>query len=169
MIMILAAVAVTGGSSLAAPKPEEEAQKPTEKWLSLVDSGKYEEAWQATSTYSQATIKLELMQRSLIEVRKPLGDVVSRKLKSAEFTKSFPDLPDGEHVILHFITSFTNKSNIVEMVVSTKDKSGGWKNSGYFIKPEKAEQTGAGQPATRPVFGPKGREKPQPEAEGRRP
>ncbi len=145
MIMILAAVAVTGGSSLAAPKPEEEAQKATEKWLSLVDSGKYEEAWKASSTYSQAAIKLELMQRSLTEVRKPLGDVVSRKLKSVEFAKSFPDLPDGEHVILHFITSFKNKSNIVEMVVSTKEKSGAWKNSGYFIKPGEAEQPADGK------------------------
>jgi hypothetical protein len=71
--MILAAVALTGGSSLAAPKPEEKAQKATEKWLSLVDSAKYEEAWKAASTYSQAAIKLELMQRSLTEVRKPLG------------------------------------------------------------------------------------------------
>ena len=144
--MILAAVAVTGGSSLAAPKPEEEAQKATEKWLLLVDSGKYEEAWKAASTYSQAAIKLWLMQRSLTEVRKPLGDVVSRKLKSAEFAKTFPDLPDGEHVILHFITSFKNKSNIVEIVVSTRDKSGAWKNSGYFIKPEMADHPADGKP-----------------------
>lgn len=139
MIMILATVALTGGLALGAPKLEEEAQKSAEKWLSLVDSGKYEEAWKAASTHSQTTYKLELSIRSLTEVRKPLGDVVSRKLKSAEFTKSFPDLPDGEHVILHFSTSFKNKSNIVEMVVSTRDKSGAWINSGYYIKPEKAE------------------------------
>jgi hypothetical protein len=89
MIMILAAVAVTGGSSLAVPKPEEEAQKATEKWLSQVDSGKYEEAWKATSTYSQAAIKLELMQRALTEVRKPLGDVVRNRAKITWTNRGF--------------------------------------------------------------------------------
>ena len=45
-------------------------------------------------------------------------------------------------------------------------------NGREFFKRSKtpiSEQTGAGQPATRPVVEPEGGEKPQPEAEGRRP
>ena len=133
-MLILIASAFTGGSLPAAAKPEEEAQKAAEQWLSLVDSGKYAESWKTAAMYFQNAIKVEQWEQSLSAVRKPLGDVVSRKVKSAKFTKSVPGAPDGEYVILQFTTSFTNKKDAIETVTPMLDKSGAWKVSGYFIK-----------------------------------
>jgi hypothetical protein len=67
-------------------------------------------------------------------VRKPLGSLVSRKLKSAKYTKTLPGAPDGEYVVLQFATSFTNKKEAVETITPMLDKDGKWKVSGYFIK-----------------------------------
>lgn len=133
-MLVLVTAALTIGSSPGAPKPEEGAQKSAEQWLSLVDSGKYGASWKTAATYFQNAIKLEQWERSLSAVRKPLGDVVSRKVKSAKYTKTVPGAPDGEYVILQFTTSFTNKKDAVETVTPMLDKSGEWKVSGYFIK-----------------------------------
>ena len=71
---------------------------------------------------------------SLESVRKPLGSLVSRKLKSAKYSKKLPGAPDGEYVVLQFTTSFTNKTEAVETVTPMLDQDGKWKVSGYFIK-----------------------------------
>ena len=67
-------------------------------------------------------------------VRKPLGELVSRKLKSATFAKSLPGAPDGEYVVLQFDASFENKKEAIETVTPVREKDGKWKVSGYFIK-----------------------------------
>jgi hypothetical protein len=60
--------------------------------------------------------------------------MVSRKFKSAQYTKSVPGAPDGEYVVLQFDTSFANKKEAVETVTPMLDPDGKWKVSGYYIK-----------------------------------
>jgi hypothetical protein len=44
-------------------------------------------------------------------VRKPLGKVISREVKSKSHHTSLPGAPDGEYVVIQFDTSFENKLN----------------------------------------------------------
>ena len=135
VIMLCAIVAVSGGTLFAAAsKPEDEAQKAAEQWLALVDAGKFGEGWNAAAGYLQNAVSQQQFESSLAAVRKPLGDLVSRKLKSAKYTKSLPGAPDGEYVILQFDTVFSNKKAAIETVTPLLDKDGKWKVSGYFIK-----------------------------------
>jgi hypothetical protein len=67
-------------------------------------------------------------------VREPLGKVISRKLQSAQFTKSLPGAPDGQYVVIRYDTSFSNKQSAVETITPMLDKDGQWRVSGYFIK-----------------------------------
>jgi hypothetical protein len=120
--------------SLAADKPEKEAQAAAEQWLALIDAGQFAESWQATASVFQAAVSQPQWKSSLESVRKPLGTLVSRKLKSAKYSKKLPGAPDGEYVVLQFTTSFTNKNGAVETVTPMLDKDGKWKVSGYFIK-----------------------------------
>jgi hypothetical protein len=120
--------------SLAADKPEKEAQAAAEQWLALIDAGQFAESWQATAAVFQSAVSQPQWQGSLESVRKPLGSLVSRKLKSAKYTKTLPGAPDGAYVVLQFATSFTNKKEAVETVTPMLDKDGKWKVSGYFIK-----------------------------------
>jgi hypothetical protein len=120
--------------SLANEPAEKAAQVAAEQWLALIDSGKAAESWQGAASFFQSAVTQTQWQTSLNAVRKPLGALVSRKLKNATYTKTLPGAPDGEYVVLQFDTSFTNKKEAVETITPMLDKDGKWKVSGYFIK-----------------------------------
>jgi len=121
-------------SGFAFAKPEEEAQKAAEKWLTFVDAGNFAQSWETAAGYFKAAVSQEKWKDSLNAFRKPLGVLVSRKLKSAKYLTSLPGAPDGEYVLLQFDTSFTNKKTAVETVTPMLDKDGVWRVSGYYIK-----------------------------------
>ena len=125
---------VAGSLLLAAAKPENEAQKAAEQWLSLVDAGNFAASWKAASTYLQKVVSEDQWQRRITAVRGRLGNPMSRKLKSAKYTKSVAGAPRGEYVILQFNTSFSNKKEVVETVTPVLDKNGRWRVSGYYVE-----------------------------------
>ena len=100
-------VAVTGMASESEKKKI--AVTVAEKWLGLVDEGKYVESWKKAAEYFRNAVKQEQWEESMLAVRKPLGKLVSRKVKSSSYKKSLPGAPDGEYVVIQFETSFTNK------------------------------------------------------------
>jgi hypothetical protein len=133
-ITLIAIVTFAGSLLFGADKPEEIAQKSAEQWLALVDAGNYAESWKTAAGYFQTAVSQDQWEHTIVAVRKPLGDLVSRKLKSAQYTKSLPGVPDGEYVVLQFDTSFANKKESVETVTPMLDTDGKWKVSGYYIK-----------------------------------
>lgn len=60
----------------------------------------------------------------------PLGNLETRKLKDAVFTKTLPDAPDGQYVVAHFDTTFEHKQAAVETVVFSLEKGGSWRVMG---------------------------------------
>ena len=103
-------------------------------WLSLVDEGNYAESWnQAAGLFKNAVTK-EQWQSTVKAVRTPLGKVVARKLKSKQYTKTLPGVPDGEYIVIQYETTFENKKSAVETVTPMLDKDGKWGVSGYYIR-----------------------------------
>ena len=105
-----------------------------EKWLGIVDEGKYIESWKKSSEYFKQAIKQDQWEPAVQAVREPLGKLVSRKVKSASYTTSLPGAPDGQYVVIQFNTSFENKKSGIETVTPKMDKDGVWRVSGYYIK-----------------------------------
>jgi hypothetical protein len=132
VITLFIIVAVFGGLSFA--KPEDEARKAAERWLALIDAGNSVESWKTAAGYFRTAVSQEQWKSSLDAVREPLGVVLSRKFKSAQYTRSVPGAPDGEYVILQFDTAFANKKEAVETVTPMLDKDGTWRVSGYYVK-----------------------------------
>jgi hypothetical protein len=128
----LIVVAVSGMA--AEPEKEKAAVSAAEKWLSLVDEGKYGESWKEAAEYFKNAVKQEQWEQSAQAVRKPLGKLVSRKMKSTAYKTSLPGAPDGEYVVIEFSSSFENKKSAIETVTPMMDKDGKWRVSGYFIK-----------------------------------
>jgi Protein of unknown function (DUF4019) len=118
----------------AQQKPEELAQQSAGSWLVLVDVDKYGESWEQAATIFKAAITKADWQGKVGAVRAPLGKEVSRKLKSAQFTKTLPGAPDGQYVVIQYDTSFEHKQSAIETVVPMLDKDGQWRVSGYFIR-----------------------------------
>ena len=106
----------------------------SQKWLALIDAGNYSECWKQASAIFQGGVAEPSWENSMNTFRKPLGNLVSRKLKSAQPMTELPGAPDGQYVVMQFETSFANKKSTIETVTFMLEKDGQWKSAGYFIK-----------------------------------
>jgi hypothetical protein len=133
LIALILIMAPAKGPAQEASK-EQAAVAAAEKWLGLVDDGRYAESWKEAATPFRNAVKQEQWEQAAQAVRKPLGKLVSRQLKSKAYKTSLPGAPDGEYVVIQFDASFANKKSAVETVTPMVDKDGKWRVSGYFIK-----------------------------------
>jgi hypothetical protein len=122
------------------PARAQEAEKVTDAeaaalaWLALTDAGDYSRSWDQAASIFQSSISKQNWMDALQNVRKPLGNLVSRKVKSAQYAASLPGAPDGEYVVIQYETQFENKKSATETVTPHLEKDGSWKVSGYYIK-----------------------------------
>ena len=121
-------------------KPNEQEQKiklavdSSLKWLGFIDDGNYSKGWDKAAGMFKALVNKEQFKGSVGPVRRPLGKLISRKVKLKNYTKQVPGAPDGEYVIIEFDTSFENKKASVETVVMMLDTNSQWRMSGYYIR-----------------------------------
>jgi hypothetical protein len=130
MGLILTVIAAVGGS----PEKEKPAVASAERWLGLIDQGKYAESWREAAALFRNAINQGQWEQSLQGVRKPLGKLITRKIRTKTYRTSLPGAPDGEYVVIEFESSFENKKSAVETVTPMMDKDGKWRVSGYYIK-----------------------------------
>ena len=110
------------------------AVEPAQTWLQGLDNGNYAPSWTNAAAYFQQAITSEKWVEAVQQVRKPLGPLVSRKVKSAQEMTSLPGAPDGRYIVMQFETSFANKKSAIETVTFMLEKDGQWRAAGYFIK-----------------------------------
>lgn len=103
-------------------------------WVGLIDEGQYAESWNEAAPVFQGAVPEQKWADSLDKVRKPLGSLVSRNLKSTQEVSHLPGAPDGKYVVMQFDTSFANKQSAIETVTVGPEEDGQWKASGYYIK-----------------------------------
>lgn len=138
------AVACLAGFLLAADKPEDAAQAAGESWLSLIDAGDYAGSWdQAAKVLKGAVRQADWVEMSS-GVRTPLGNLVSRKVNSREYTEKAPTTRlvggrvytwgQGRYVVLRYDAVFANKPSGVETLTMMADADGVWRVSGYSIQ-----------------------------------
>ena len=110
---------------------EEEVSAAAQKWLSLVDDLKYEESWKEASSTFRDEVTQEQWIAALTRSREPLGLLVSRTRTRIQFTNSLRGAPDGEYVILHFQTTFANKTATERLTLVKED--GRWRLAAFGI------------------------------------
>lgn len=103
-------------------------------WLGVVDSGRYAESWSQASSLFRKQVSAEQWESAVRSARGPLGKLIARNLKSAQYSLTLPGAPDGEYVVIQYDSSFENKKEALETAVTMKEKDGAWRVAGYFIK-----------------------------------
>jgi hypothetical protein len=103
-------------------------------WLKLIDNSQYAKGWETAAELFKNAVSKEHWKQSLNAIRKPLGKVITRNVKSKQYTTSLPGAPDAEYVVIQYETSFENKKSSIETVTPMLDKDGKWRVSGYYIK-----------------------------------
>ena len=112
----------------------EQAKPAADSWLKLLDEGRYGESWEQAAAYFKERVPREKWESMVRSVREPLGKLLSRTVKSTQFTKELPGAPDGQYVIIQYDTSYENKKSAIETVTVMREKNGDWRVSGYFIR-----------------------------------
>jgi hypothetical protein len=100
----------------------------------MVDHGKYQESWKEAAQYFKNAVTEQQWEQSLQAVRKPLGKLIYRNVKSKIYKTSLPGAPEGECVVIRFETSFENKKSAMETVTPMMDTDAKWRVSGYYIR-----------------------------------
>lgn len=111
-----------------------ESRRAAAQWLAMLDAGQYGESWKAASSGFQSATTQDQWERKIAGLRKALGVVASRKLKSEDDTKAAPGSPEGERIVLQYDTSFAEKNDSVEIVTTMCDKDGAWRAAAYSVR-----------------------------------
>lgn len=143
VVACLAGVLCTG-VAFAADATEDAAQAAAESWLRLVDAGDYAGSWEQAGRALKGVVKQADWSESVGNARAPLGQLVSRALKSREYTEKAPTSRviggrvytwgEGRYVILHYEAAFANKASTVETVTAMADSDGAWRVAGYSVR-----------------------------------
>lgn len=102
-------------------------------WLKLVDEEKYNASWQTAARVFKDAVTSGQWVKTVSGIRSAMGPVIERRLFHDRFTTALPGMPDGEYIIIRFVTGFKNKQSAVETVSLVKENDT-WKVAGYFIK-----------------------------------
>lgn len=104
-----------------------------EKWLQLVDEGKYGESWDTAADFFKKTIPRRQCEYVFGQARGNIGRKVSREFSVKTYHSVLPNAPAGKYIVLEFKSSFENKLSAIETVTAMQDKDGQWRIAGYYI------------------------------------
>ncbi len=128
------AICLLGATATASETQEIAALRAARAWLAVVDAGNYDESWKAAAGYFRTAVSKEQWRQAMEGIRRPLGNVLTRKLKGKTYVTELPGAPDGQYVVIQFNTAFENKRVTVETVTPMLEDDGSWRVTGYFIK-----------------------------------
>jgi hypothetical protein len=136
MIIFVVAIVIlllAAASWAANTEKDKAAVTVADKWLMLIDTGKYSESWKEANEYFRKSITQDQWEKTVRSVKINTGKVISRKLKNKIDKKPLPSEPRGKYLIIQYATSFQNRKSVTEEVAVMLEKNGRWKVSGYHL------------------------------------
>lgn len=103
-------------------------------WLRLIDEGSYAESWEAASAHFKAVVPRARWIAEVAALRAGCGALGERSRKSARYTRSLPEAPRGEYVVIQFAARFARKPGAIETVTPVREEDGTWRVDGYYIR-----------------------------------
>lgn len=99
------------------------------------DGGTAKQVWDASSQQTKKYQTRDVFAKSIVDSRKPLGDVAGRKwisIESVEITKP-GNIAPGNYINVLFLTSFTGSKEPVRESVTYTNENGNWYFAGYML------------------------------------
>ncbi len=104
------------------------------RFLYLVDNREYDQSWEVSSRHMQQTISREEWGTKIAEIREAVGPIVERRKDDVTYMEAPADLPEGEYVVITFVSEFSQRKRVTESVTLYLEKGDDWKVAGYFLK-----------------------------------
>jgi len=105
-----------------------------EDFLHQIDSKKYEESWESSSSLMRSKIFLEVWNQQIPAMRSRVGNLINRKQGSAAVSDWAEGAPDGQYLTLKYASSFEKKAEATETIILSLEDDNVWRVAGYFIK-----------------------------------
>jgi hypothetical protein len=115
------ATAVISMNIHAAQMPAPDAAKiAADEWMSIVDSGAYDQGWELTTQTFRTKISREYW-NGLMAGRSVYGQVISSRPRATRYMRSLPGFPDGEYYTFQYEILFADSSRAVETVALRRE------------------------------------------------
>jgi hypothetical protein len=119
------------------PDPEkvEQASAAAIAFLSLLDKGNFEAAWNQSATFMREDIPLETWLAQLNQVRSQVGALRERNQSDVNYTKEpIEGIPEGEYISFFYSSRFDHHNTARERVTLYHEAATSWRVAGYFIE-----------------------------------
>ena len=124
---------LVAGAALAQDPQATVAQAAAREWLALADRADAQASWNAAAKKFQAAMPAAAWADALAKLRTPMGPVKSRTISKTGFRKKFQDVPEGDYVLVVYVTNFANKDRAQETLTLERESDGKWRVLGYSI------------------------------------
>ena len=104
------------------------------KFLYLVDNLEYAQSWEISSGHMQKALAKEDWSKKIAEMRDIVGPLVKRSRDDVTYLDTPADMPEGEYVVITFVSEFKNRNRVTESVTLYHGKNSQWQVAGYFLK-----------------------------------
>ena len=111
----------------------------SDRWLDLIDHGRYADSWVAAAAVLQEGIPEKQWTADLAARQPKLGRTIMRERKSQSYSKTMRGAPTGDYVVVTYLTKFEKIPLAQETVAVAKDAIGQWHVAGYDIALSRAE------------------------------
>jgi len=103
-------------------------------WLALADAGKGADTWSAAGSAFRSAVTQEQWTGMLQGARAPLGELKSRSLANARYTRNLPGAPEADYVVIQYAAAYANRPGVTETVVTAREADGSWKVVTYLVQ-----------------------------------
>lgn len=122
---------------------KEAALQAAEAWLVYIDEEEYAESWDAAAEMLQGQVTSDKWEQSLQGVAGQTGALNERAFQGTQYTTELPNVPEGEYVIVQYLSDYANVQANEIVVLTSEDDA--WKVAGYLVRPAPQPQQGAPQ------------------------
>lgn len=105
----------------------------SDRWLGLIDHGKFDESWMAAAVVLQEAVPQKDWSVDLAARAPKLGRMIMRERKSGTYSRTLRGAPTGDYVIVTYLTKFEKVPLVEETLAVAKDAIGQWHVAGYDI------------------------------------
>lgn len=102
-------------------------------YVDTIDKGNYAQSWTKGDQIFQHTITKEEWTKALNQSRKPLGKVISRKVKDQRPAMNPQGLPRGAYMVVEYDTSFEKAPLSGELLTLRRGSDGTWRVLTYQV------------------------------------
>ena len=104
------------------------------QFLFLIDTEEYAKSWEVTSESLKSILTKKAWNEQITKIRSFLGPIVDRIQHDISYTANSTDVPEGEYVVMTFVSQFELRERVIETITLMLDSNDQWQVAGYFLR-----------------------------------